>query len=79
METPSEAIFEEMKAAAIAVWTETYSDEYGYVTEKINIIESLTNYQDNIMVCFRMFDMWNQRTMMNKLSPEAQYYIEGHK
>jgi hypothetical protein len=79
METPSEAIFEEMKAAAIAVWTETYSDEYGYVTEKINIIESLTNYQDNIMVCFRMFDMWNQRTMMSKLSPEAQYYIEGHK
>jgi hypothetical protein len=79
METPSKAIFEEMKAAAIAVWTETYSDEYGYVTEKINIIESLTNYQDNIMVCFRMFDMWNQRTMMSKLSPEAQYYIEGHK
>jgi len=40
MKTPSKAIFEEMKAAAIAVWTETYSDEYGYVTEKINIIES---------------------------------------
>jgi hypothetical protein len=79
METPSKAIFEEMKAAAIAVWTETYSDEYGYVTKKINIIKSLTNYQDNIMVCFRMFDMWNQRTMMSKLSPEAQYYIEGHR
>ena len=79
MKTPSKAIFEEMKAAAIAVWTETYSDEYGYVTEKINIIESLTNYQDNIMVCFRMFDMWNQRTMLSKLSPEAQYYIEGNK
>jgi hypothetical protein len=79
MKTPSKAIFEEMKAAAIAVWTETYSDEYGYVTEKINIIESLTNYQDNIMVCFRMFDMWNQRTMLSKLGPEAQYYIEGNK
>jgi hypothetical protein len=38
MKAPSEAIFEEMKAAAIAVWTETYSDEYGYVTEKLNII-----------------------------------------
>jgi hypothetical protein len=79
METPSKAIFEEMKAAAIAVWTETYSDEYGYVTEKVNIIKSLTNYQDNIMVCFRMFDMWNQRTMLSKLGPEAQYYIEGHR
>jgi hypothetical protein len=79
MKAPSEAIFEEMKAAAIAVWTETYSDEYGYVTEKINLIESVSNRRDNALVFFRMFDSWNQRTMMNKLSPEAQYYIEGHR
>jgi hypothetical protein len=79
METPSQEIFDEMKAAAIAVWRETYSDEYGYVTEKVNAINLISNFQDNAMVFFRMFDMWNQRTMLEKLGPEAQYYIEGHR
>lgn len=79
METPSQQIFDEMKAAAIAVWSENYSDEFGYVTEKTDRINSLSNIQDNAMVFFRMFDWVNQDKMMNKLGPEAINYINENR
>lgn len=79
MATPSKQIFDEMKAAAIAVWTENYSDEFGYVTEKTDRINSINNIEDNAMVFFRMFDWINQGKMMNKLGPEAINYINENK
>lgn len=79
MATPSKQIFDEMKAAAIAVWTENYSDEFGYVTEKTDRINSLSNIEDNAMVFFRMFDWINQGKMMNKLGPEAINYINENR
>lgn len=74
METPSIEIFEEMKSAAIAVW-QTYDNTYGYVTEKLNYINSFGNIKDNAMVFYRMFDYQNQAKMMEKLSQEAINYI----
>jgi hypothetical protein len=79
METPSKQIFDEMKAAAIAVWSENYSDEFGYVTEKTDRINGITNIQDNAMVFFRMFDWTNQSKMMYKLGPEAINYINENR
>jgi hypothetical protein len=79
METPSQQIFDEMKAAAIAVWSENYSDEFGYVTEKTDRINGITNIQDNAMVFFRMFDWTNQSKMMYKLGPEAINYINENR
>lgn len=79
METPSQQIFDEMKAAATAVWTENYSDEFGYVTEKLDRINGLNNIQDNAMVFFRMFDWINQGKMMDKLGPEAINYINNNR
>jgi hypothetical protein len=79
METPSKQIFDEMKAAAIAVWSENYSDEFGYVTEKTDRINSLNNIQDNAMVFFRMFDWTNQSKMIDKLGSEAINYINENR
>lgn len=79
METPSQQIFDEMKAAAIAVWTENYSDEFGYVTEKTDRINGITNIQDNAMVFFRMFDWINQDKMIDKLGAEAINYINENR
>lgn len=79
METPSKQIFDEMKAAAIAVWSENYSDEFGYVTEKTDRINGITNIQDNAMVFFRMFDWTNQSKMMYKLGSEAINYINENR
>jgi hypothetical protein len=79
METPSQQIFDEIKAAAIAVWNENYSDEFGYVTEKLDRINGINNIQDNAMVFFRMFDWINQGKMMGRLSLEAINYINNNR
>jgi hypothetical protein len=79
METPSQQVFDEMKAAATAVWTENYSDEFGYVTEKLDRINGFSNIQDNAMIFFRMFDWTNQGKMISKLGPEAINYINNNR
>jgi hypothetical protein len=79
METPSKQIFDEMKAAAKAVWVENYSDEFGYVTEKTDRIDSIGNIEDNAMVFFRMFDWINQGKMIDKLGAEAINYINKNR
>ncbi len=76
--TPSEAIFNEIKKVAKQIWTQNYSDEYGYVTEKTNRIDSITNLADNVMTCYRMFDHSNQLKMMSMLSVEAKDYIDDN-
>jgi hypothetical protein len=78
MNTPSITIFEEMKSAAIAVW-QTYDNQYGYVTEKLERINGITNVQDNAMVFYRMFDYENQARMREKLSQEAIQYINDNR
>jgi hypothetical protein len=77
--TPSEAIFNEIKEAAKQIWQNNYSNDYGYVDEKVNRINSLTNVEDNVMVCYRMFDMHNQFKLRRELSEEALDYINANK
>lgn len=72
--TPSETIFNEIKEAAIKVWN-TKDNTYGYVTEKLEIVNAITNYEDNVMICYRMFDHWNKQLMLEELSNEAKEYI----
>ena len=76
METPSKEIFDDMLQAATKVW-QTYSDEFGYVTEKLNRINSLENYRNNAMVMYRMFDHINQGKMLKNLeNMESMFYIQ---
>ena len=72
--TPSEEIFNDMKKAATEIWN-TYDDTYGYRTEKLDRINSIQNYTDNVMVMFRMFDGSNQDKMKALVSPESIKYI----
>ena len=78
METPNISIFDEMKAAATSVW-QTYDNTYGYVTEKLDYINSIRNIQDNAMVFYRMFDYQNQAKMIKLLSDEAINYINNNR
>ena len=77
-EAPSFEIFEEMKAAAITVW-ETYDNQFGYVTGKLEIINNINNIQDNVMVFYRMFDYQNQSAMRAKLSLDSLEYINNNR
>lgn len=73
---PSTEIFNEMKQAAKTVWS-SYDNTHGYVTEKHESIDRLENIGDNTMVFYRMFDTWNQTSMLALLSIESQLYISN--
>jgi hypothetical protein len=77
METPSIDIFNDMKQAATQVW-ETYNNEYGYVDEKLNYVNGLSNIQDNAMVFYRMFDWENQRKFKQLVNEETLEYIKNN-
>jgi hypothetical protein len=74
-QTPTQEIFDDMKSAATTVWNE-YDNTYGYVTKKLDYINSLSNIEDNAMVFFRMFDWVNQATMMNIVNKDSLNYIK---
>lgn len=69
-DAPSDKIFNEIKVAAIEIWA-TYDNEFGYVDEKLAMIEPLTNFKDNWGTMVGMFDHPNQMKLLDKLSPEA--------
>jgi hypothetical protein len=76
-ETPSAEIFNEMKKAAIEIW-QTYDDTCGYASEKIATVNNITNFKDNVMICYRMFDSSNQAKMKYGVSREAIIYINDN-
>jgi len=78
MNTPSQEIYNEMKSIASSIWS-TYDDTYGYVTGKLNYINSIDNIQDNAMVFYRMFDNQNQETFRANASNEVLTYISNNK
>ena len=78
MNTPSQEIYNEMKSLATQIWS-TYDNQYGYVTEKLNYINSIKNIQDNAMVFYRMFDNNNQETFRANASNEVLEYIKNNK
>lgn len=68
---PSQEVFDDMKAACIAVW-QTYDDTYSYATEKINRIKDIENVSDNFMYMMAMFDENNMERALTLVSPETQ-------
>lgn len=70
-DAPSDEIFDEIKRAAIKIW-KTYDDTYGYASEKINYVESITNIRDNWGTIVGMFDQDNQLKLFMALSLEAK-------
>lgn len=69
-DAPTDEVFSEIKQVAIEIW-KTYDDEFGYATEKISIVNSITNFKDNWGTIVGMFDYPNQLKLLSKLSPEA--------
>ena len=77
METPTQEIFDEMKQISTEIW-ETYDNQFGYVDEKLNRINSFENIEDNAMLMYRMFDRENQSLFRKKSSEEVISYINNN-
>ena len=75
--TPSERIFDEIKEAATKVW-QTKDNTFGYVDEKLAVVNRVQNNQDDVMICYRMFDANNQQIMRSLLSEDAIDYVNNN-
>lgn len=71
---PSDKVFNEIKEAATQIW-QTYDDEYGYASDKINSIKDLRNIKDNAWYMVAMFDHLNQAKLLSMVSPETKSLI----
>jgi hypothetical protein len=75
--TPSEEIFNEMINIASLIWLQ-YDNEFGYVTEKLERINSIQNHQNNVMTVYRMFDHMNQSKFIALASKDVLEYIKSN-
>ena len=68
---PTDEAFNDMKQAAMSVWSEV-STHPDYFEEKTSRIKDIGNVGDNFMYIFAMFDDYNQRLCANRLQPETK-------
>ena len=71
---PSDEVFNEIKEKSIEIW-QSYDDTHGYATEKIDRVESITNFKDNWGSIFGMFDHQNQSLLLNMLEEDSAKFI----
>ena len=79
-DAPPQEIFDDIKENATKIWN-TYSDEFGYRSEKINRIKDIKNIQDNAWYIVAMFDSNNQAKLLSMVNPETGNMIlkaRGH-
>jgi len=70
-DTPDQEVFDDIKACAIKIW-QGYDDTYGYASEKITIVEKITNIKDNAWTIVAMFDVFNQEKLYNMVSDKTK-------
>lgn len=78
--TPPQEIFDDIKDNAMKIWN-TYDDEFGYRSEKINRIKDIGNIKDNAWYVVAMFDQSNQAKLMSMVQPKTAEMIikaRGH-
>lgn len=75
MEYPTDIVFNEVKEKSIELWRSRYSDEFGYVSEKVSYIESVTNIKDNLFSIIGMFDEHNKNMLLLELSRDSLMYL----
>lgn len=71
---PSQEIFDDIKANAIKIW-QTYDNRFGYVDEKLGMIEDVKNFRDNAAFIVAMFDGTNQRKLLGMVKPDASIWL----
>lgn len=71
---PEDWQFDELKREAIALWS-TMGSEPTYSQEKIGRIKDIKNVEDNFMYILAMFDVFNQKKVIKKLSKETKQAI----
>lgn len=72
--TPPQEIFDDIKQVAVKIWN-TYDDQFGYATEKIDRINAIQNYADNYATIIGMFDNYNQTFLVELVNQDTRDYF----
>lgn len=79
-DTPPQEIFDDIKKNAMKIWN-TYSNEFGYRSEKIDRIKDIKNIKDNAWYMVAMFDQNNQAKLLSMVQLKTTEMIlkaRGH-
>lgn len=74
-EAPSQKMFDDVKRLSIEIWN-TYDNTYGYVDEKVDRIKDITNVRDNCAFIVAMFDIHNQRRLLDMADGPTRDYLK---
>ena len=72
---PEDRSFMDMQSAAMEIWGQYKNSPGDYYKEKTDRIRTLKNVGDNFMYMFAMFDMSNQRKVVEKLDDRTKYEL----
>lgn len=76
-EAPSDAEFQDMKAAAEKVWEKYKDSPGGYYEEKVARVKDVLNVKDNFMYIFAMFDQYNQAECVSLLASDTRKALKA--
>lgn len=71
---PRQKVFNEIKKACVDMWN-TFDNTYGYVDEKLFMVEQIHNVGGDVMFLLNMFHPSLRAFIISTLSPEAKDYI----
>jgi len=72
---PKQIIFNEIKGACIDMWN-TFDNTWGYVDDRLFMVEQIHNTGGDVMFLLNMFDPPLRAYVISTLSPEARDYIK---
>ena len=71
-----DAVFEDLQSAAIDIWEE-YDNTYGYVDEKVEMVENVMNRNSDFIRIINMFDHSNKLKLLARVGlPETRALVE---
>jgi hypothetical protein len=71
----TDEVFNEVKNICTKIWN-TYDNSFGYVDEKMEVVNSCEKNWTGVILMIRMFHFLIQRQIFNNLSPEANESIK---
>lgn len=71
---PNDEVFENCRDCAIKIW-KTYKDSPS-ASEKIDRIKNVKNIRDNFMYIVAMFDVFNQKKLLDMVTDETRKSIQ---
>tara|TARA_R110000772_G_scaffold62137_4_gene139657 strand:- start:1026 stop:1352 length:327 start_codon:yes stop_codon:yes gene_type:complete len=76
---PPDDVFAEVKNTAYQYWFDNFDNTHGYVTGKVERINTIENHDDNYLFILNMFDRTHETNCISKMSKKTKDWIRKSK